>query len=282
MVLDSKHLLTSVIWFDDRLLKAQHILEKFVAVYLEALGKPVCSPSIHLSSLPRTSEVKVAISLSDTRNSLAGEMYYYWIMFLNTTFIVSVCSLITPGTSRAGLLEAASIIIWDEFPMANIAVIEAVHNVCCTLKQSDKPFGGIPFIGIGDFRQVGPVVKGTGPSATFNACVKASFLWPLFRIFSLHHPIRSAADPEYTEFVDAIGENTHDNYVSLHLLEKTNSTEEAINFLFPPNVLTDPSICLGRAFLSPRNIYVDEFNQAILDRLPEEESKYLLLSILAL
>lgn len=179
--------------------------------------------------------------------------------------------MINPGTSRAGLLQAASIIVWDELPMANIAVVEAVHNVCCEIKGSERPFGGIPFVGVGDFRQVGPVVKGTGPNATFDACIKSSFLWPLFRTSTPHHPIRSAANPGYTAFVDAIGENTDNDYVSFHLLAKTTSTQDTIDFLFPPEVLADPAVCLGRAFLSPRNVYVDEFNQTILNLLPEEE-----------
>lgn len=180
-------------------------------------------------------------------------------------------SFITPGTSRVDLIDHTTIIIWDEFTMANIAVVEAVHRICCTIKCSNSPFGGIPFIGVGDFRQVGPVIKGTGPTATFDACIKASSIWPSFRVFTLHQPIRSAADPDYTSFVNNIGQNTEDDYVSLDLLAKTNSTNDAIDFLFPPDVLSDPAICIHRSFLSPQNVYVDEFNHAILHHLNEEE-----------
>lgn len=127
--------------------------------------------------------------------------------------------MVTPGTSRAGLLESAAVIVRDEFPMANTAVIEAVHNVhnvCCIIKGSERPFGGIPFTGIGDFRQVGPVVKRLPLRQLLTHASRPLFLWPSFRAFSLHYPIRSAADPEYTAFVDAIGENIRDNYVSFH------------------------------------------------------------------
>lgn len=155
--------------------------------------------------------------------------------------------------------------------MANVANIDAIHRICCVLKASHHPFGGIPFVGVGDFRQVGPVVKGTGAAATFDACVKSSPIWPSFRIFSLHRPMRSAGDPEYTTFVDGIGQNIQDENVSLDLLAKTNSVEDAIAFLFPPDVLANPAICIHRAFLSPRNIYVDEFNHKILELLNEQE-----------
>ena len=92
--------------------------------------------------------------------------------------------------------------------MSNVAVVEAVHNVCCEIKHCNKPFGNIPFIGVGDFRQVAPVIKGIGPTTTFDTCIKSSPLWLNFRIYSLHQPIRSASDPGYTKFVDDISENT--------------------------------------------------------------------------
>ncbi|KAG2342882.1 hypothetical protein BDR05DRAFT_963694 [Suillus weaverae] len=33
----------------------------------------------------------------------------------------------------------------------------------------------------------------------------------------------------------------------------------------PPHVFDDPTACLQRAFLSPRNVFVDEFNDIMLD-----------------
>lgn len=75
-------------------------------------------------------------------------------------------SFIMAASSRADLIINAAAIIWDELCMANVAAFEAVHNICCELKNSSKPFGGIPFVGAGDFRQIAPVVKGVGPSVS--------------------------------------------------------------------------------------------------------------------
>jgi hypothetical protein len=44
------------------------------------------------------------------------------------------------------------------------------------------------------------------------------------------------------------------------MLQSVNTIDEAINFLFPELVLQDPFACLKRAFLSPKNIHVDDFN----------------------
>ena len=135
----------------------------------------------------------------------------------------------------------------------------------------DAPFGGIPFLGIGDFRQVAPVIKGTGCTPARLASVKSSSLWSTFSFFSLHTPIRSARDPFYTAFVDRIGEDYTNPLISLEEVRSLPSLNDCIEFLYPDHVLIDPLSCLRRAFLSPKNIPVDDFNVKILDRLPGEE-----------
>ncbi|KAG1882175.1 hypothetical protein F4604DRAFT_1921897 [Suillus subluteus] len=45
------------------------------------------------------------------------------------------------------------------------------------------------------------------------------------------------------------------------MAETTNFDDTAhMDFLFPPHILEDIETCLERAFLSPLNVYVDEFN----------------------
>jgi hypothetical protein len=112
----------------------------------------------------------------------------------------------------------ASLIIWEELPAANVAAIECVDVLCKRLKESGKPFGGIPFIGIGDFRQVAPVVRGEGPTPLLLASIKSSRLWRSFRIFTLHKPHRSAEDPEYTAMVDHVGEDYEHSSISLDMI----------------------------------------------------------------
>jgi hypothetical protein len=47
--------------------------------------------------------------------------------------------------------------------------------------------------------------------------------------------------------------------------------EEAADFLFPVNVLADPTRATLHSFLSPIDIRVDEFNQLMMDRISGEE-----------
>jgi hypothetical protein len=119
--------------------------------------------------------------------------------------------LIHPYTYHADLITSATAIIWEEAAGANVAVFDAIHDICCLLKHSKKPFGGIPMICLGDFRQVAPVVKGNSPTAALLASIKSSHLWPSFQICPLQFSHRGAQDPEYTAFVDSIGEDFHHN-----------------------------------------------------------------------
>ncbi|CAG8839890.1 123_t:CDS:1, partial [Racocetra persica] len=74
--------------------------------------------------------------------------------------------------TRAELINASQLIIWDELPIANKAVLEYIDNLLCQISKNDDLFGGKLFIGIGDFRQVAPVVKGARKSTTINASIK--------------------------------------------------------------------------------------------------------------
>jgi hypothetical protein len=158
--------------------------------------------------------------------------------------------------------------------MANKAAIECVNQLLQTLMQTTRPFGGKTFLALGDFRQVAPVVRGSvGEMASFQSSIRSSYLWPHFRVLRLTTPIRTAADPEYSEWIDRIGEG-YEQRLSLTLLDQVHTLEDARGFLFPADILSDPQAAVRRSFLSPLNRFVDEFNDTILDSLPGEESKY--------
>jgi hypothetical protein len=103
---------------------------------------------------------------------------------------------------------------------------------------------------------------------TFPRSIRGIFsVMEKMRIFTLCTPIRSVDDPEYTRFVDDIGEDFSCERRSLDIIENISQLADAIDFLFPPHILADPFACLKRAFLSPRNAFVDECNDFVLDTL---------------
>jgi len=230
-----------------------------------------------LSSMWRANNHIVLIVASSALSAICyprGRTAHYLFGIPVTDDNINLKSTISPFSCRAHLIRAAHVIIWDELPMANKAAWECVHNLCCSITGKQQPFGGIPFIGAGDFRQVAPVIRGGDESATLMASVKSSFLWRSIELLSLSIPVRSIDDIHYTHFVDEIGEDVSGNRRTLPLLHSTFNVNDAVNFLFPPDVLRQPHLCLQRAFLSPRNIFVDKFNEAIMRSMPDDYRSY--------
>ena len=83
---------------------------------------------------------------------------------------------IRPHSPQAKLICGARLIIWDELPMANRAAVEAVDILLRQLKDCQLPFGGILLLGIGDFRQVAPVVRGYNKAGVLDSSIRASGL----------------------------------------------------------------------------------------------------------
>ncbi|KAJ7903992.1 DNA helicase Pif1 like protein, partial [Mycena leptocephala] len=60
---------------------------------------------------------------------------------------------------RGELLREAALLIWDEAPMANRAVLACVDELLRRIMGNDLPFGGKVLILLGDFRQTCPVIR---------------------------------------------------------------------------------------------------------------------------
>ncbi|KAF8197264.1 PIF1-like helicase-domain-containing protein [Mycena galopus ATCC 62051] len=67
-------------------------------------------------------------------------------------------SPIDPSDPRGELIREAALIIWDEAPMANRAVLSCVEETCRRVMGNDLPFGGKVIFLLGDFRQTCPVI----------------------------------------------------------------------------------------------------------------------------
>lgn len=83
-----------------------------------------------------------------------------------------------------------------------------------------------------------------------------------------------AADLEYTNFVDDIGDGANGDDlhpVNLRMISEIDMIESAIEYLHPNYVLQDDNLCIRSCFLSPLNTLVDDFNIKILNRFPGEE-----------
>ena len=171
-----------------------------------------------------------------------------------------------PHDPRGELIREASVIIWDEAPMAKNVVLTCVEETCRRVMRNDLPFGGKVVVLLGDFRQTCPVIRNGTRQQVVDASIRSSSLWDQFVAFRLHQPIRHAEDLHYADFVDAIGDGLQ-RYVPLNLLETVRTRNELMEFVYPDDVLRDPERCLARAILAPTNVQVDEYNRDLLKRI---------------
>ena len=184
-----------------------------------------------------------------------------------------ISSSIQNNDSRAQMIRNASVITWDEAPMANKAVLSTMEDVCRTAMGNDEPFGGKVVVLLGDFRQTCPVVRKGSKKDAIDASIKSSPLWPLFRTVHLPQLIRNAEDPDFATFINDIGDGTESS-INLDVLLHAHSPEELIDFVFPREVLLDPMRCLTRSILAPTNDQIDHYNDKLVSRLPGDSRTY--------
>jgi hypothetical protein len=110
------------------------------------------------------------------------------------------------SSARAELIKAADLLIWDELPMQHRLHVEAVDRLLRRLRgKPDMPFGGITVVGAGDFRQTVPVVPGMSSGDAIAASIRCSYIWKHFKVLTLTKRLRDAGDPEFSEWVDGVG-----------------------------------------------------------------------------
>lgn len=182
---------------------------------------------------------------------------------------------ITNGSQRAELISNATLIIYDEAPMAHKYLIHLLDRSLRDLMRNEKIFGGKIVIFAGDFRQIPPVVVSAKTNSDIlNASVKTSTLWIQIKTFALVTSQRCKDDLEFADFLLKLGSNelatvsvdlnTH-SMVELSGIDIVTELNDLIDFVFP--FIDEPSACIHRAILCTRNDAVREINNIILDRL---------------
>ncbi|XP_028801522.1 uncharacterized protein LOC114756750 [Neltuma alba] len=213
----------------------------------------------------------------------------------------SVCN-IKQGTPLAELLIQASLIIWDEAPMANRHCFEALDRTLRDIiRRNDpnaigKPFGGKTVVLGGDFRQILPVIPRGGREDIVFATINASYLWNESIVFTLtknmrltkgHYTDDVDAVTKFSEWIISVGDgnvdiepDTEDVITiprDLLLFPLGNPMDCIIDSTYPSLVdrLGDGSYFRDRAILTATLSVVYELNSYMLAKLPGEEVNYL-------
>ncbi|KAG3004445.1 hypothetical protein PC120_g18555 [Phytophthora cactorum] len=215
---------------------------------------------------------------------------------LNDTLTCSICK----QSHLEGLIQKASLVIWDEAPMAHRHAFEAVDRSLRDLMDiDDEPFGGKVFVLSGDFRQILPaVVRGT-PAQTIDACLKSSTLWSKFqqlhlrenmRVMSAQNESTATELAEFSEFLLQVGEGRHEINPALEELSGDREDEDIRPGAIPrgltrmvdemyadintPEIANDEYFA-NRTILTTTNAVVQRINEAVAQRLEGVSQEYL-------
>ncbi|XP_074265068.1 uncharacterized protein LOC141587485 [Silene latifolia] len=189
--------------------------------------------------------------------------------------------------SLAALIQATSLIIWDEASMARKETVEAVDHLLRDLCDPDLVFGGKLIVFGGDFRQVLPVVPHRSLREVVNSSMVSSAIWSQLIKYRLTVNVRAKDDPEFSRFLLALGngelqtEETAQIELPPGIVVETRSTEEELittvaDIAYPESDVNalGTDIFIKRSILTPMNEDVGAINTLLINRFPGEAVTY--------
>jgi hypothetical protein len=109
-------------------------------------------------------------------------------------------------------LRGIKMLIVDEISMVRADLCEMMNQICQKALNNCKPFGGIPFVAVGDMFQLPPIVsddavmeylqKEYGGIYFFNSHIVQKEI-PNIKLFELNKSYRQSNDPSFVKILDA-------------------------------------------------------------------------------
>ena len=161
--------------------------------------------------------------------------------------------------TRVEIIKNTDILVIDEISMLHDFRLDMVEEICRTIRQNDKPFGGIQVILCGDFFQLPPINRNGSRTGGFAIHSEA---WRMsdFTVCYLEENYRQK-DNELTEILNALRADNLRRKHAESLLNRIDAEPEFENEDFSKN-LTE---------LHTTNIDVDAINEQKLAELEEKE-----------
>ena len=187
----------------------------------------------------------------------------------------SLCN-ITKQNGTTELLRKASIIVWDEAPMAFFWVIKVVDRNLRDIMDNQLVFGGKIIVFGRDFKQVLPVVPHATRVETMNASLVMSYLWPKMEKLRLTRNMRAQLDTTFSDFLLRVGDgdenSTNEDMINIpdHMLVQYKHGDDPekcmINTIFPSlrEHANSSKYIKERAILTTKNEFVDIMNEKLI------------------
>ncbi|KAG3197514.1 hypothetical protein PC128_g6789 [Phytophthora cactorum] len=188
----------------------------------------------------------------------------------------SRCSIFKQSHLK-GLIQKASVVIWDEAPMTHRHAFDAVDRSLRDLMDNDdEPFGGKVFVLSGDFRQILPVVVRGTPAQTIDDWLKSSTLWPKFQQLHLRENMRIPKDMLIENPVEELSDDGEDEDIRPGAIPRglTRMVDEMYADINNPEIANDEYFA-NRTILTTTNAVVQRINEAVAQRLEGVSQEYL-------
>ena len=179
-------------------------------------------------------------------------------------------------------IRQTKLIIFDEAPMMSKDVFHALDRTLRGIMGDDDisrreiPFGGIPVVLGGDFRQILPVVRKGGRGQTVSACVNQSqSLWPHVIRLQLrrNERLNQGVNNTWAQFLLDVGNGVAGNKVTLpDTVPLCADVDELIINVFGSQI--NDTLPTNRAIICPKLENVDNINGIILEKLQSPEKTY--------
>jgi hypothetical protein len=194
---------------------------------------------------------------------------------VHSTFKVPI--VIHEGSVCSIPKELVDLILWDEAPMQQHFISDAVDRTLQDLRRNDKRFGGVVVAWFGDWRQTLPVKPKANRQEVLSSCLLNSTFWEDEATkLRLSQNMRLGVPPEdvlYAQYLLELGEGQHTDdcgKITLPARFKCgNSVDSLIQAIYPTfaGPLTDDFFA-ERAILTSRNADVMELNKLLLSTFP--------------
>ncbi|MCL5883297.1 MAG: PIF1 family DEAD/DEAH box helicase [Actinobacteria bacterium] len=160
------------------------------------------------------------------------------------------------GSYAAKRIEGARTLVIDEISMLNGRTLSAIDAVCRAVKDSDKPFGGMQVILVGDFFQLPPVTRADEQLLfAFDSEAWDLLAPPVLYLTEQHRQ----DDDAFLSILSAIRSNDFQQEHFSHLEPRLTARQDC------PDGITK---------LFTHNVNVDAVNERELESLPGEEHSF--------
>ncbi|XP_022849873.1 uncharacterized protein LOC111371960 [Olea europaea var. sylvestris] len=197
----------------------------------------------------------------------------------------TICN-ISKQSALAGLFRMTKLIIWDEAPMVNRYVVEALDKMLRDINDCEFPFGGKIVVLGGDFRQVLPVVQRGTKDDVIGVSLVNSYLWPLFTKLRLSENMRAQLNTSFCKYLLDIGDGTTEKHscdmvqlppdITIDFEEHITSLQSLIDIVYPnlDRYVDNLHYMINRVILTSKNEYVDEINNLLISHFPRDSFTY--------